>query len=69
MPPFVGSPIPVGAAVRPPDELTAFDPATGSVTGRIPLPGCHGAHGVYVDPLSYLGPVSLATFVRLAPFP
>ena len=23
----------------------------------------------YVDPLSYLGPVSLASFVRLAPFP
>jgi murein DD-endopeptidase MepM/ murein hydrolase activator NlpD len=25
--------------------------------------------GAYVDPLSYLGPVSLASFVRLAPFP
>jgi len=25
--------------------------------------------GAYVDPLSYLGPVSLAAFVRLAPFP
>jgi murein DD-endopeptidase MepM/ murein hydrolase activator NlpD len=25
--------------------------------------------GGYVDPLSYLGPVSLSSFVRLAPFP
>jgi hypothetical protein len=25
--------------------------------------------GAYVDPMSYLGPVSLAAFVRLAPFP
>ena len=25
--------------------------------------------GAYVDPLSYLGPLSLAAFVRLAPVP
>ena len=40
------------AAVRPPDELVAFDPASGTVTGRISLPGCDGAHGVYVDAAS-----------------
>jgi murein DD-endopeptidase MepM/ murein hydrolase activator NlpD len=36
-----------------------------------PVPHLHVGvklDGAYVDPLSYLGPVSLATFVRLAPF-
>lgn len=36
-----------------------------------PIPHLHlgvKLDGVYVDPLSYLGPISLATFVRLAPF-
>jgi len=37
------------AAVRPPEELAAFDAATGEVTARIRLSGCGGAHGVYVD--------------------
>ena len=40
------------AAVRPPDELVAFDPASGVVSARISLPGCDGAHGLSVDPLS-----------------
>jgi murein DD-endopeptidase MepM/ murein hydrolase activator NlpD len=37
-----------------------------------PIPHLHlgvKLDGSYVDPLSYLGPVSLASFVRLAPFP
>ena len=37
-----------------------------------PIPHLHlgvKLDGAYVDPLSYLGPVSLASFVRLAPFP
>ena len=37
-----------------------------------PIPHMHlgvKLDGAYVDPLSYLGPVSLASFVRLAPFP
>ena len=37
------------AAVGPPEELAAFDAATGEVTARIRLSGCGGAHGVYVD--------------------
>ena len=37
-----------------------------------PIPHLHlgvKLDSAYVDPLSYLGPISLATFVRLAPFP
>jgi murein DD-endopeptidase MepM/ murein hydrolase activator NlpD len=36
-----------------------------------PIPHVHlgvKLDGAYVDPLSYLGPISLAAFVRLAPF-
>jgi DNA-binding beta-propeller fold protein YncE len=54
------------AAVRPPDELAAFEPDTGAVTGRIPLPGCHGAHGVYVDPPSRRAFVACEDNARLA---
>ncbi|MFL6244229.1 MAG: YncE family protein [Acidimicrobiia bacterium] len=35
-------------AVRPPDELVAIEPATGSVMTRMRLRACRGAHGVYV---------------------
>jgi DNA-binding beta-propeller fold protein YncE len=37
-------------AVRPPDQLVAFDPTIGTITDRIRLDNCHGAHGVYVQP-------------------
>ena len=37
-------------AVRPPDALVRIDPRMGRVKERIKLPGCHGAHGVSVDP-------------------
>lgn len=36
-------------AVRPPDELVGIEPTTGSVTTRIRLKACRGAHGVYVQ--------------------
>jgi DNA-binding beta-propeller fold protein YncE len=42
----------------PPDRLVSFDPATGTITERIKLPGCHGAHGVAVEPsgrLAFVG--------------
>lgn len=34
----------------PPDRLVTFDAATGRLAERIKLPGCHGAHGVAVEP-------------------
>jgi YVTN family beta-propeller protein len=40
------------AAARTPDELVAIDPESGKVTHRIRLPGCDGAHGVYIDAAS-----------------
>jgi DNA-binding beta-propeller fold protein YncE len=36
-------------AVRPPGELMGIEPRTGSVTTRIRLKACRGAHGVYVQ--------------------
>jgi DNA-binding beta-propeller fold protein YncE len=38
------------AAVRPPDQVVAFDPTTGTITDRIRLKQCRGAHGLYVQP-------------------
>ena len=54
------------AAVRPPDELVAFDAASGAVTGRISLPGCDGAHGVSVDPSGQRAFVACENNARLA---
>ena len=34
----------------PPDELVEVDPKAASVTTRIPLPGCGGAHGLRIHP-------------------
>ena len=34
----------------PPDQLAAIDPVTATVTTRIDLPGCTGAHGVRLHP-------------------
>src|SRR5207244_619669 len=39
----------VYAAARPPDALVAVNAVTRRVTRRIRLPGCDGAHGVYLD--------------------
>jgi DNA-binding beta-propeller fold protein YncE len=36
-------------AVRPPDQVVAFDPTTGAITDRTRLKNCRGAHGVYVQ--------------------
>jgi len=60
--------------VRKGDRVLAGQPIalTGWGHPGAPIPHLHlgvKLDGVYVDPLSYLGPVSLATFVRLAPFP
>src|SRR5215204_3723472 len=38
------------ATVRPPDQVVAFDPATGTPTARIRLKNCRGAHGLYLQP-------------------
>ena len=38
------------AAVRPPDQIVAFDPPTATVTDRIRLNHCRGAHGLYLQP-------------------
>jgi DNA-binding beta-propeller fold protein YncE len=54
------------AAVRPPDELVAFDLVQGTVTGRISLPGCDGAHGLYVDAPSRRAFVACENNARLA---
>ena len=35
---------------NPPDELVEVDPKAGTVTTRIPLPGCAGAHGLRLHP-------------------
>jgi DNA-binding beta-propeller fold protein YncE len=34
----------------PPDQLVGIDPLAGSVTTRINLPGCQGAHGLRLHP-------------------
>lgn len=39
----------VYAAAHTPDALVAIDPTTRRITSRVGLPGCEGAHGVYVD--------------------
>ena len=36
-------------SARPPDALVGFDAAQGDVVARVALPGCRGAHGVYVQ--------------------
>jgi DNA-binding beta-propeller fold protein YncE len=37
-------------AASPPDQLVAVDPVAAQVLGRIPLPGCEGAHGLRLHP-------------------
>lgn len=34
----------------PPDQLVEVDPKSATVTTRIPLPGCQGAHGLRIHP-------------------
>jgi DNA-binding beta-propeller fold protein YncE len=36
--------------VRPPDQVVAFDPSSGTITDRIRLTNCRGAHGLYLQP-------------------
>ena len=53
-------------AVTPPDALALVDPTTGSVTRRIPLSGCHGAHGLAEDRSQRLAFVACEDNARLA---
>lgn len=58
--------------VRKGDVVRSGDPLARTGTGHTgsTVPHLHlGArlHGVYVDPLTYLGPVSVSGFIRLAP--
>jgi murein DD-endopeptidase MepM/ murein hydrolase activator NlpD len=59
--------------VRKGDRVLLGEPValTGWGHPGAPIPHLHlgvKLDGAYVDPLSYLGPISLAAFVRLAPF-
>ena len=59
--------------VRKGDRVLQGQPVASTGRGHpgAPIPHLHlgvKLDGAYVDPLSYLGPISLATFVRLAPF-
>lgn len=38
------------AAVRPPDQVVAFDPTSGTIAHRFRLTNCRGAHGLYLQP-------------------
>jgi DNA-binding beta-propeller fold protein YncE len=40
------------AATRPPDRLIAIDPTTRTISSRLRLSHCDGAHGVYIDPVA-----------------
>jgi murein DD-endopeptidase MepM/ murein hydrolase activator NlpD len=60
--------------VRKGDHVVQDQPIATTGWGHpgAPIPHLHlgvKLDGAYVDSLSYLGPVSLASFVRLAPFP
>jgi YVTN family beta-propeller protein len=41
--------------VRPPAQVVAFDPTTGTITDRFRLKNCRGAHGLYVQPQTHQG--------------
>jgi DNA-binding beta-propeller fold protein YncE len=56
----------VRAAARTPDQLAEVDPRTGAVTSRIELPGCKGAHGVYLEPDARLAFVACEDNGRLS---
>jgi YVTN family beta-propeller protein len=53
------------AAVRTPDALAAIDPLTRAVTTKTALPGCDGAHGLYIDPASQRAFVACENNARL----
>ena len=43
----------VYAAARTPDALVAIDPTSRTITRRIRLSDCDGAHGVYIEPQTH----------------
>jgi DNA-binding beta-propeller fold protein YncE len=56
----------VFAAARTPDQLVSLDPRTGDITTRIDLPGCKGAHGLYLEPSARLAFVACERNARLS---
>src|SRR5262249_24137825 len=56
----------VRVAARTPDQLAEVDARTGAVTLRTELPGCKGAHGVYLEPEARLAFVACEDNGRLS---
>jgi DNA-binding beta-propeller fold protein YncE len=56
----------VWAAAGTPDQLAAVDPRTEAVSSRIMLPGCRGAHGVYLEPDARLAFVACGENAQLS---
>lgn len=56
----------VFAAARTPDQLVGVVPETGTVTSRVRLPGCKGAHGVYLESNAGLAFVACERNARLS---
>jgi YVTN family beta-propeller protein len=56
----------VRVAARTPDQLAEVNPRSGEVTSRIGLPGCKGAHGVYLEPEAKLAFVACEDNGRLS---
>src|SRR5262249_26201738 len=50
----------------PPDQLVAVDPKTATVTMKIPLPGCGGAHGLRLHPDSQSAFIACEQNAKLA---
>jgi len=56
----------VRVAARTPDQLAEVNPRSGEVTSRLELPGCKGAHGVYLEPEANLAFVACEDNGRLS---
>jgi YVTN family beta-propeller protein len=56
----------VRVAARTPDQLAEVNPRSGEVTSRTELPGCKGAHGVYVESDARLAFVACEDNARLS---
>lgn len=56
----------VRVAARMPNQLAEANPRSGEVTSRIELPGCKGAHGVYLEPEAKLAFIACEDNARLS---